>query len=231
MKTKLAVALSMVGVLGAGSAAAVVNTQILDGGPAASGTSAAILPPPSTVDVTVPPVDVTLPSTTLPGPTTGTEPLPPARPIAVESPRPTTPAASGFLTAFNVGDAGIVTVDVLDGRIVLVSSEPLPGWRVTDVEPSGGDDVEVSFSSDTVRVEFTAELVDGQIVPRVESERIGGSTAAADPTPTAPAVPAPPPPVDDDDEYDGEDDDEHEVEDEDDDDDDDEDHDEERDDD
>lgn len=206
MKTKLAVALSMVGVLGAGSAAAVVNTQILDGGPAASGTSAAILPPPSTVDVTVPSVDVTMPATTLPGPTTGTEPPPPAIPIAVESP---TPASSGFLTAFNVGDAGIVTVDVLDGRIVLVSSEPLPGWRVTDVEPSGGDDVEVSFSSGTVRVEFTAELVDGQIVPRVESERIGGSTAAAAPTPTTPAVPAPPPPVEDDDE----DDDEHEVED------------------
>ncbi|MFW2335144.1 hypothetical protein [Ilumatobacter sp.] len=209
MKTKLAVALSMVGVLGAGSAAAVVNTQILDGGPAASGTSAAILPPPSTVDVTVPSVDVTMPATTLPGPTTGTEPPPSAIPIAVESPTPTTPAASGFLTAFNVGDAGIVTVDVLDGRIVLVSSEPLPGWRVTDVEPSDGGDVEVSFSSGTVRVEFTAELVDGQIVPRVESERIGGSTAAAAPTPTTPAVPAPPPPVDDDDE----DDDEHEVED------------------
>jgi hypothetical protein len=188
MKTKIAIAASVIGVLGAGSAAALVNTQILEGD-TASGASSAVLPPASTVDVTVPtptvastvaPTSTTDPTTTAPSTTSSTTTEPDAA-----------LTTSGFLTAFNVGDAGVVTVDVLRGRLVLVSAEPADGWRVTkreDSEDDDGDDneVEVYFESATIRVEFEASLIDGKIVPKVESERIGGS---------APSRPASPPPT------------------------------------
>jgi hypothetical protein len=179
MKTKIAAALSIVGVLGAGSAAALVNTEILDGGPTDSGASAAVLPPASSIALTVPTTageterdsaEVSVPSITTPD-TTG-----PAAPAA--------PAASGMLTAFNVGDAGVVTVDVIDGRLLLVSAEPKPGWTVTKEEDDSTDDsddvedeVEVDFTSTTVRVEFEAHLVDGEIVPEVESTSLAASSA------------------------------------------------------
>ena len=65
MKTKIATALSIAGVLTAGSAAALVNTQILDSGPSTSGASAAVLPPASSVELDVPDITVdTLPVST-----------------------------------------------------------------------------------------------------------------------------------------------------------------------
>ena len=62
MKTKIATVLSIVGVLGAGSAAALVNTQILDGSASESSASAAVLPPAATVDLTVPSTTIDEPS-------------------------------------------------------------------------------------------------------------------------------------------------------------------------
>ena len=183
MKTKIATALSIVGVLGAGSAAALVNTQILDG-PTKSGASAAVLPEPSSIDLDVPEMTVdTLPfstvvaaadpTTTVPETTGPTVTLPSAAPAAL---------ASGLLTAFNVGDAGVVTVDVIDGQLVLVSAEPKAGWTLSKAEDDSNDDsdafeneVEVEFISASVLVEFEAHLVDGQIVPKVESKAIGGT--------------------------------------------------------
>jgi hypothetical protein len=182
MKTRIATALSVVGVLGAGSAAALVNTQILDGGPAESAASAAVLPPASTVDVSIPDVPdearapetsvdtiVTTPATSEPQPTATTEPV-----------APPAPAPSEFLTAFNVGAAGVVTVDVIDGQLVLVKAEAKAGWDVTKTEQHDAEnEVEVDFSSGTVSVEFEAMFIDGQIVPKVTSKSIGGNTAPA----------------------------------------------------
>ena len=190
MKTKIATALSIVGVLGAGSAAALVNTQILDSGSTQSGASAAVLPEPAPIDLTVPetasersPVSTVAtadPTTTVPDTT-----LP-----ATGSPQSASDA-SGMLTAFNVGDAGVVTVDVIAGQLVLVSAEPKAGWTLAKAEDDSNDDsdsveneVEVEFTSASVRVEFEAHLVDGRIVPKVESEAIGGTILNA-----APAVP------------------------------------------
>jgi hypothetical protein len=202
--TKIATALSIVGVLGAGSAAALVNTQILDSGSTESGASAAVLPEPAPIDLTVPEmasernavstriVATTDPTTTVPEPA-----------LLATGLQQAAPAASGMLTAFNVGDAGVVTVDVIDGQLVLVSAEPKAGWTLGKAEDDSNDDsdaveneVEVEFTSASVRVEFEAHLVDGQIVPKVESEAIGGTTTA-NPTPAVPNIHA-----DDDDEYD-----------------------------
>ena len=86
---------------------------------------------------------------------------------------------------FNVGDAGVVTVDVIDGQLVLVSAEPKAGWTLSKAEDDSNDDsdeleneVEVEFASASVLVEFEAHLVDGQIVPKVEPKAIGGTATA-----------------------------------------------------
>ena len=181
MKTTIATALSVIGVLGAGSAAALVNTQILDGGPTESTASAAVLPPASTVDVSIPEmldarvtelqVDTTVDTTT---PTT-----------QPEAPAPAAPAPSGYLTSFNVGEAGVVTVDVVDGQLLLVDTEAKSGWQVSKAEQHDDDnEVEVYFSSSTVRVEFEATLIDGRIVPKVSSKSLGTSAAPAKAAPS-----------------------------------------------
>ena len=214
MKAKLATALSVVGVLGAGSAAALVNTQILDNGQTESGASKAVLPPASTVELSVP--DLAAPDAEtirVAVPTGGVEQT------TTTTVRPTTtlapePEVSGYLTSFNVGEAGVVTADVIEGQLVLVSAEPKAGWTVTKAEDDSNDDTEehentihVEFVSSTVLVEFEAEFVDGQIVPHVESTAIGAPTAAAAPTPAAAPAPAPAvAPTGDDDSYEHDDD-------------------------
>jgi hypothetical protein len=166
MKTKIATALSLIGVLSAGSAAALVNTQILDSGPTKSGQSAAV--PEQVASTTVPvsaapssTVSSTLPTTTAPTIVVTT-------PSTVASLAPT-----GFLTTYNVGDAGSVTLDVIDGKLTIVSSAPNAGWQVTKSEQEDDENkVEVDFQSATVRVEFEATFVNGQIVPEVSSSPV-----------------------------------------------------------
>jgi hypothetical protein len=186
MKTQVATALSVVGILGAGSAAALVNTRILDSGAAESTVSAAVLPTASTVDITVPDVtDSTVPVTVADDTTTTVA-------AVVET---TVPQATGFLTAYNVGDAGVVTVDVIDGQLMLISAVPNAGWDVTTTDGLDDDTadgkIEVEFISATVRVEFDATLVDGQIVPRVESKSVGGTATSPSPA-SKPPTAAPP---------------------------------------
>lgn len=171
MKTKIATALSLIGVLSAGSAAALVNTQILDSGPTKSGQSAAV---PEQVASTTIPVGAapsstatsTLPTTTAPTMIVVT------KPSTVASPAPT-----GFLTTYNVGDAGSVTLDVIDGMLTIVSSAPNAGWQVSKSEQNDDENrVAVDFQSATVRVEFEATFVDGQIVPEVSSSPVVDGT-------------------------------------------------------
>jgi hypothetical protein len=224
MKTRLATALSVAGILSAGSAAALDNTQILDGGPVESSASGAILPttpPAPTVDLTIPESELatTVPGMTVPDTTTATtaatqpdtqltQSVEGQAPGTTQAAPPTTPS---MLTAFNVGDAGVVTVDVKDGRLVLADAQPKAGWSVTEaVENPDANTVAVQFSSSTVGVQFEAAFVDGQIVPSVSSKSIGGTTGSA-PAGTA-AASAGQPYLDDDDhdeEYDDDHDDEH----------------------
>ena len=181
-------ALSLVGVLSAGSAAALVNTQILDSGPNESGASKAVLPPAPTVELSVPDANRSGSLPTLSGPdgppsTTTTTTMPIGVNPQLGAPAATsttTRSGSGLLTSFDVGDAGVVTVDVVGGNLVLVAAEPEPGWNVTKAEDDSNDDsdeqeneVEVVFASASVRVEFEAVFIDGRIVPRVESSSIG----------------------------------------------------------
>ncbi len=174
MKTKIATALSLVGVLSAGSAAALVNTTILDNGPAKSGQSAAV---PEQVASTSASSSSTI-ANTLPSSTSASTAASTTRSTLVV----TVPAAStvttGFLTTFNVGDAGAVTVDVINGVLTIVSSTPNAGWQIVESEQKIEDNkVEVNFQAATVQVEFEASFVNGQIVPEVSSSASNGTVA------------------------------------------------------
>lgn len=160
MKTPLATSLSLVGVLLAGSAAALANTQILDGGEPASGASSAVLPD-------VAPVELTVPGSV--PPTSETPNAADTASSTTVAPR-TEPTASESLTTFNVGPAGAVTLDVIDGRLRLVEAVPDGGWTLgTSEEHAERNEVEVEFRSATTVVEFEAELVGDQIRPQVSS--------------------------------------------------------------
>ena len=182
MKTKIATALSLVGVLSAGSAAALVNTTILDSGPTKSGQSAAVpeqVASTSRADASTTSssstIASTLPASTTTSTTTSTTPstVPSTLVVTVPAAAPT-----GLLTTFNVGDAGAVTVDVINGLLMIVSSTPNPGWQVAKSEQKIEENkVEVYFKSATVQIEFEATFVNGQIVPDVSSSAANGTVS------------------------------------------------------
>ena len=187
MKTKIATALSLVGVLSAGSAAALVNTTILDSGSTKSGQSAAVpeqVASTSSADASTTPSSSTI-SSTLPASatnsttnstttsTTTTSTVPSTLVVTVPAAAPT-----GFLTTFNVGDAGAVTVDVINGLLMIVSSTPNAGWHVAKSEQKIEENkVEVYLKSATVQIEFEATFVNGQIVPDVSSSAANGTVS------------------------------------------------------
>lgn len=217
MKTTIATALSLVGVLAAGSAAALVNTTIFDTTPSDAAASAAVLPEGATIDLTIPtpvtvaaPAAVTQPVTDGTG-STGTASAPattrPATPVTINgsslstaegdaptttlttvpaSPSTTTPSTpstttpapaptptttpTSRLTTYNLGAVGSVTLDVVNGRLVVVDTSPSTGWRVTEayLDAMTGE-VEVTFASIDTEVEFTAALSGGSIVTDLSS--------------------------------------------------------------
>jgi hypothetical protein len=188
VKTKMATALSLIGVLGAGSAAALVNTEILDSGSAAATSSALVAPEEAPADDTglLDQVNAALQEAQ-----SGTEsspdstPAPPAAASGGSTVPATTAPAPSQPTTFDVGDAGSVTLEVQGGRLTIVSASADGNWTVTKTEEdSDGDEIEVYFETATVRVEFTAKLSNGQIVPSVDATSLGSS-------PSAPAVQGP----------------------------------------
>ncbi|MGA1565934.1 MAG: hypothetical protein ACO39Q_06955, partial [Ilumatobacteraceae bacterium] len=76
-------------------------------------------------------------------------------------------------TTYNLDQAGSVTLDVINGRLLIVDTNALPGWMVTKAShDSVTGAVEVTFESAALEVTFEAALVNGQIVPEVSSDYI-----------------------------------------------------------
>ena len=157
MKTKIATVISIAGVLVAGSAAALVNTQVLGGS-----TSAAS---PLVIDNGSPAQDI---SPTVTVPTTVTTPVAvaPATPVA-----PVAPAAAAARTqaVYAIGDAGTVTLDTAGDMLTIVAVTPTEPWIITKSESQDSTDVEVRFQNGTTEVEFHANLLFGVVTTAVES--------------------------------------------------------------
>lgn len=187
MKTKLAAALSVSGVLVAGSAAALVNTQVLQNSNAdSSSATAALTVPTSTVadGALTPSTTITVPTSTAAGAVVSTTTLVPSS-TAPASTGGSADGAASTQAVYRIGDAGTVTLDTAGDRLTVVATAPSAGWQVGKVEQRSPLDIEIHFRSATVELEFKANLLFGVVSTSVESRNVGappaGGTAAPGP--------------------------------------------------
>lgn len=177
MKTRIATALSVAGVLFAGSAAALVNTQVLDDHESTPADS--VLESPSSVSAatgsaaTVP-VSIATTVTTRASSTSGATvatvvTIGPASSVPVSA-APVTAASAP--SAYAVGESGTVVLDGSTGSLVVVSVTPAPGWIVVSAEPTGPVTARVVFRSDSLEVVFDAALDGGGIVTAVDAQSL-----------------------------------------------------------
>ncbi len=176
MKSRLAMVISVAGVLTAGSAAAIVNSQVLNAD--ASGSKK-----PSTAAITLPIIPATSPApTSLPinsvpptappvAPLLAPQPatVPPTVPAGTETVPPTVPPAPSTQAAYQVGESGIVTLDTTSGRLMVVSATPSAGWTVTEARTDGDFGIKVTFAAGPIQVDFDANNVYGIIGTSVTS--------------------------------------------------------------
>ncbi len=142
-KIRATTLLSLSGVLVAGSAAALVNTQVL-GNPTPrpetmSEITAVLTLPPTTVSVAVP-------DTTLPAPTP-----------------PTSDTIATAPSVFDVEGVGTVTLDRSGEVLRLVSAASSPGWTITGTNQVDPSNVKVTLQSLDRTIEFTANLAGGEV--------------------------------------------------------------------
>lgn len=145
MKHTWVTALSVVGVIGAGSAAVLANSTVF--------IDAARPREAITISATLPPTESTL--ATVPATDSSTETN-----VSSSVPPEQAPIAAG--------DSGTVQVTTNDGVITVADVQPAAGWAVQSI--SGPSDwVVVQFVKDTELVVFSAFWVDGQVQTQVDS--------------------------------------------------------------
>jgi hypothetical protein len=160
MITRTATLFSLAGVLVAGSAAALVNSQVLQ----------------DSNDPTSDPSSILLAtSTTLPQSTSTVS----AVAVAPSTATTVAGAPASTVAVFSVGDAGVVSTDSAGGVLVLASAVPNPGWAVAASGSNGFGGVGVTFRSAEIEVVFNAVLVDGQVVTSVGSSLINAGTSTS----------------------------------------------------
>lgn len=177
MRARWTTVLSLGGVLFAGTAAALVNTQVLqssgDNGGLGSEISVAVAPPAATgagVDG---------------GGKVSAATLVPA------SVAPAVPVASQAM--YQIGEAGAVTLDTAGDSLTVVAAVPSAGWSVLQVEQVDAYNIEVQLQSGSTLVEFRANLLFGVVSTSVESmtaDADGGDDDASDATVSTSARPA-----------------------------------------
>jgi hypothetical protein len=157
MKTKIVMAMSIAGVLVAGSAAALVNTNVLDSSasPAAS---------------------VGLATTHQSTPTsTGSESsVVTTSVVAGGAVAQTTVPASASQAVYSIGTSGTVTLDTAGDVLTIVGVTPASGWVVTKSETEDATNVEVKLQAGNVEVEFHANLLFGVVTTSFESHGSSG---------------------------------------------------------
>jgi hypothetical protein len=157
--------LSLAGVLVAGSAAALVNTQVLGGGASESADVAdAASPLPTTAPIVVSTPAVTTPVTAAP---------------AAESPAPVAAPATAP-AVYAVGDSGTVTLDTAGDQLTIAAVTPADGWTVTKSETQDPTNVEVKFQSGAVEVEFHANLLFGVVTTSVDVHDQSATSSSVD---------------------------------------------------
>jgi hypothetical protein len=165
IKTKVAMAISIAGVLAAGSAAALVNTQVLSGSSTPSFVSVADaprsqLPAPSSTEVAA----ASTPTVT-------------AAAGVAASPAP---VGSTTQAVYAIGGSGNVTLDTAGDVLTIVAVTPADGWTVTKSEMHQPTGAEVKFQSGTTEVDFRANLLLGVVTTSVESHDDSSTNTSVD---------------------------------------------------
>jgi uncharacterized membrane protein YgcG len=147
MKARITTLLSLTGVLVAGSAAALVNTQVLQSSALRKSNAS----------------EISVADTQPPSPTTGTQV---ANKFAQLGP---SLVPTGTQTTYAVGTACTVVLDNTNGVLSIVSVTPASAdWQVGESE-SDDDHIDVKCQSATQLIEFKASIVAGEIVTSVET--------------------------------------------------------------
>jgi hypothetical protein len=171
MKSRIAAALSLSGVLVAGSAAALVNTQVLN-----DSNRAAAAAPASIVAIT---------------PAASVANAEPAATVVVEAaPATATPTiqagnAPSSQAVYQIGDSGFATLDTVGDVLTVVSASPNTGWSVTQAENSSPLQVEITFQTGSTTVQFKADLLFGVVSTSVERTDASTSGSTGSITPSA----------------------------------------------
>jgi len=160
MKTKVAMAISLAGVLAAGTAAALVNTQVLNGGSSGGGLADA-----AAAEQTIPTTIVT---------SAADQSLQPSSTIA-EQPAV---APSPTQAVYAIGDAGTVTLDTAGDVLTIVATSPAPGWAITQSEVDDGRNAEVKIAAGNVEVEFHANLLYGVVNTSFETHDLSAPNSS-----------------------------------------------------
>ena len=176
MKVRVTTVLSLSGILVAGSAAALVNSQVLLNSTPER---------PGAVDIlaTLPP------STTLPTAEPSASSVPDA--FAASTTIPVVPAPSASQAAYQVGMSGTVTVDTDGGVLRLVAPTPAPGWAVVKSEQTDPLNVAVVFQSAGQLVTFRAALLFGVVSTSTQSESLAVPLGSGPTTSVASLAPVP----------------------------------------
>ena len=149
----------------AGSAAALVNTQVLSG-------NAEATPFEAQVDTTpAPPTTVAAP---VPDTTAVTTVAPVASPAEVE---PTVQPATSTQAVYAIGDS-TVTLDTAGDVLTIVNLTPAARWTVTKAETEDANNVEIKLQSGPTELEFHANLLFGVVSTSVETHD-GSATASS----------------------------------------------------
>lgn len=148
MKARIATVLSLSGVLVAGSAAALVNNQVLQSAQpgSASGSNVTLV------------LGTPVPARTEPAPTSSSA-----------APSSSVPLSQPVM--YQVGDAGVVTLDTA-GDVLAVVATPSAGWTVLVAESIDAYNVSVQLLAGATLVEFRANLSMGVVVTSVESREV-----------------------------------------------------------
>jgi len=177
VKVRITTLLSLTGVFVAGSAAALVNTQVLSSTALRKSTASEI----SVADTQAP--------------TSATVSTEVANKFASLAPNL---APAPAQTTFDVAPAGTVVLDSTGGVLTIVAVNPAAGWAVAESGVADGK-AEVKLQSATQLVEFTASLVAGQIITATEITDLAApsvsppsrpATSSGTPKPTQTSVPA-----------------------------------------
>jgi hypothetical protein len=109
------------------------------------------------------------PTTTSTSTTSTTTTSPTTPPTSLPTSQAPAPAPAPAISVQSAGEAGTVTLSVDRGVLTATEVHPNAGWTVDEQELQGRE-IEVTFRNGLRRIEFKAELEDGQLRTRVNSE-------------------------------------------------------------